>query len=203
MWTARSDETPLTGEACKMRIFFTLPLLFATSAAPPAYRYTLDPEHSMVNARVAFFGLTHKKASFPRMSGGITLSPSRLDAIDLRVTLDARALTATDPITLGRLKSAKFFDVEHYPTVHFAGHRMAMTGPLTATVEGELTARGVTRPTVLQVTFSSPPAQATGRTPINLSARTQIDRKDFGMTAYSLIVGKTVDIAIDARMTPG
>lgn len=185
-----------------MRLFLVPVLLFATSAAPPAYHYTLDPDHSMVNARVAFLGLTHKTARFPRMDGTITLSPARLDTIDLRVTLDARALTAPDPITLGRLKGARFFDVAHFPAVSFTGRRMTMTGPRTATVEGEVTARGVTRPTQLQVTFSRPPAQASGRESIVLSARTRINRADFGMTAYSLIVGKTVDIAIDARMAP-
>lgn len=78
-----------------------------------------------------------------------------------------------------------------------------MTGPLTATVEGEVTARGVTRPTVLQVAFTQPPARATGREAVQLTARTTIDRRDFGMTAYGFIVGKKVTVTINARMVPG
>jgi polyisoprenoid-binding protein YceI len=61
----------------------------------------------------------------------------------------------------------------------------------------------VTRPAVLAVTFRDPPARVTGRDPVELSARTVIDRREFGMTAYSAIVGKKVTITIQARMTPG
>ena len=186
-----------------MRAALALTLLLATAAATPTYRFRLDEATSNVNARVAFFGLASKTAHFPKMSGGITLSPDRLDVIDLDVTLDARALTAGDSVTLGRLRGEKFFDVEHYPVVRFSGQRMAMTGPVTATVAGEIMARGVTHPATLTVIFAQPPARATGREPISLSARTTIDRRAFGMTAYSLIVGRKVTITIDARMMPG
>jgi len=178
-----------------------LPLL-ALAAAPPATHYTLDGQRSDVNARVGFFGIASKTAHFPVMKGSITLAPDRLDTIDLDVELDARALTAGDSVTLNRLRGPDFFDVAHYPTVRFSGHRMTMTGPVTATVAGEVTARGITRPTLLSVSFAQPPAKANGRDPVTLSARATIDRTQFGMTAYRMIVGKKVTITIDARLVP-
>ena len=105
-------------------------------------------------------------------------------------------------MTLARLKGPKFFDVERYPTVRYVGRSMTMTGPQQADVAGELTARGITRPAVLKVTFDRDPAQITGRDPVNLSGTMTINRRDFGMTAYSLIVGKKVTITIKARMMP-
>lgn len=186
-----------------MRAVLALGLLSVTTAAStPTHRYRLDEAASTVTARVAFFGLASKTAHFPRMRGGIALSPDRLDAIDLDVTLDARALTAGDSVTQGRLRGEKFLDVERYPTVQFSGQRMTMTGAVTATVAGAISARGVTRPAVLAVTFAQPPASATGREPVSLTARTTIDRRAFGMTAYSVIVGRNVAITINARMVP-
>ena len=79
---------------------------------------------------------------------------------------------------------------------------MVMTGPNTAQVLGQLTARGTTRPTVMNVTFAAPPAQATGREPVSITARTTIDRRQFGMNGYSGVVGKDVTITIKARMVP-
>jgi polyisoprenoid-binding protein YceI len=38
---------------------------------------------------------------------------------------------------------------------------------------------------------------------VELTARTVIDRREFGMTAYSAIVSRKVTITINARMTPG
>jgi len=178
-----------------------LPLLAASSA--PEHRYVIDEGSSEVTAKVAFFGLASKTAGFPRMRGGITLAPAAPDQIDLQVTLDARALTAPDSVTLERLRGPNFFDVARYPTIAFAGHEMKLKNAREAVVEGQVTARGATRPARLMVTFDTPPASATGREPIALTATTTIDRRAFGMTAYPLIVGRKVTIRIRARMVPG
>lgn len=180
-----------------------LALLFATAAGTPALRYQLDSTHSQVAAKVGVMGLASKTARFPKMAGGIQLSPGRLETINLDVTLDARALIANDDNTTRQLRGPKFFDVERHPTVRFAGQRMTMTGPTTAKIEGTISARGVTRPTLLNATFAQPPAKATGREPIALTASGTIDRREFGMTSYSMFVGKKVTITIKARMVPG
>lgn len=179
-----------------------LALLFATAASAPALRYQLDGTHSQVAAKVGVMGLASKTARFPKMTGGISLTPERLETIALDVSLDARALIATDDATTKQLRGPKFFDVERHPTVRFAGQRMTMTGATSARVDGTITARGVTRPARLSVTFAQPPAQATGREPIALTASGTIDRLEFGMTSYSLFVGKKVTITIKARMVP-
>lgn len=185
-----------------MRIPFALSLLLVTAAAGPAYRYQLDGSSSEVSARVSYFGLGHKTARFPVMRGSIRISPDRLDALDLEVELDARAMTAGSKTDTDYLKGKAFFDVANHPTVRFSGQRMAMTGPATARVEGQITARGITRPATLAVTFREPPSRATGREPIDLTATTTINRRDFGMTSYGLVVGKKVAVTIRARLVP-
>lgn len=177
-------------------------LLGATASAPPAYRYRLDAAGSQVSARVSYFGVGHKTVRFPTMRGSLRLVPDRPDTLDLDVELDARAMTAGSKTDTDYLKGKAFFDVTNHPVVRFSGERMAMTGDTTARVEGRITARGVTRPAVLAVTFAQPPARATGREPIALTATTAINRRDFGMTSYGLIVGKTVKITIRARLVP-
>ncbi|MBB4612340.1 YceI family protein [Novosphingobium taihuense] len=174
----------------------------ANPAPSGQLRYRLDGPRSEVHAKVGFFGIASKTARFPAVTGGIDLDPNHLDAIRLDVMLDATALEAGDQVTLKRLKGPDFFDVANYPSVRFIGKRMTMTGPVTATISGDLTARGVTRPTVLTVSFADPPSRATGREPIRLSARAKIDRTDFGMNAYRLIVSKSVTITINAQMVP-
>jgi polyisoprenoid-binding protein YceI len=157
---------------------------------------------SSVSARVAFFGLASKTARFPKVSGEITLDPAKLDSIGLTVTMDARALTAGDRVTLERLKGPAFFDVGRHPTITFTGRDMRLTGARTAEVSGQLTARGVTRPVRLNVVFAADPRSA-GKAPLRLTGRTTIDRRDFGMTAYSVVVGRKVTITLDVRVTPG
>ncbi|HET9627907.1 MAG TPA: YceI family protein [Novosphingobium sp.] len=167
-------------------------------AAPPD-RYRIDPAHTAITAQVAFFGLATKTAGFPAVSGTIALDPARADAVALSIVLDARQLTAGDPVTLARLKGPNFFAVAQYPEIRFTGTHMDLAGSAAARITGTLTARGVTRPLVLAVRFDQPPRH--GR-PITLSATTTINRREFGMTAYRFIVGSKVRIAIAARLTP-
>lgn len=185
-----------------MRFLLALALLPTIGAAPPAYRYQLDSARSAIGARVTVLGLAHKSAQFPKMSGGIVLSPARLGAVNLDVAVDARALSTKDKTVENQLKSPEFLDVARHPTVSFSGERMVMTGPATARVDGQLTARGVTRPASLQVTFAQPPAELTGSEPVRISASTTIDRRQFGMNGYSMVVGKNVTITINATMVP-
>ena len=184
-----------------MRVLRALPALLLIGASAPQ-RYAIDPARSDISAKVAFLGLASKTARFPKASGGITLDPARPDRIDLAITLDATALTAPDNVTLGRLKGPKFFDVTNHPTLSFSDTTMRMSSEREATVSGRLTARGVTRPAVLAVRFAAPPGRASGQAPLTLDATTTIDRREFGMTAYPLIVGRNVAITIRATMVP-
>lgn len=175
----------------------------ALSATGPAGEsYAVDPAQSALSAKVGFFGIGRKTAGFPQVSGTIRLDRARPEAINLDVTIDARALTASDDLTLSRLKSEKFFWVEKYPEVRFVGREMRLETATTGTVEGELTARGATQPVTLAVSFDRPPADLLPGEPITLTGKTRINRRAFGMTSYSLIVGKMVDIELRARLVP-
>lgn len=185
------------------RIPFTLPLLLAVAAAGPTYRYQLDSGASEVSAKVSYLGLGSKTARFPVMRGSIKMAPDRLEGVVLDVELDARAMTAGSKRDTDYLKGKDFFDVANHPVVRFTGNRMVMTGERRARLEGLVTARGVTRPAVLAVTFRDPPTRANGRDPVYLTATTTINRREFGMTAYSMVIGKNVAITIKARLVPG
>jgi polyisoprenoid-binding protein YceI len=68
-------------------------------------------------------------------------------------------------------------------------------------VSGELTARGLTRPANLAVTFDTDPVRNAGK-PVSFTGTTTIDRRQFGMKSYQLVVGNKVDITLKARMVP-
>lgn len=181
-----------------------LPLLafmvLANTASVPQ-RYTLDANASNVTAKVPFFGLASKTARFPRMQGAVTIVPGAPERAVIDVTFDATALEAPDSVTLARLRGEKFFWVEKYPTIRFFGRSLKLESATRGTVAGELTARGVTRPASLAVTFDADPVAQAGR-PVSFTGTTTIDRRAFGMKSYPLIVGNQVDITLKARMVP-
>jgi polyisoprenoid-binding protein YceI len=181
-----------------------LPLLFALPA--PAQddqrRYVIDDPNSQVDAQVRFLGLARKTARFPDMKGTLRFSIGNYEAIDMIAEIDARTLTTGDSETK-RLRGKQFFDVANHPTVRFVGERMQLTGDRTATVTGRITARGVTRPVTLAITFSIPPFETIGNEALGIVGTTTIDRREFGMTAFPLVVGNKVRVTIRARLVPG
>ncbi|WP_301751860.1 YceI family protein [uncultured Erythrobacter sp.] len=193
--------------AARLRMFL-LPLLAvfapasvgANSASVPQ-RYTLDASASNVSAKVPFFGLASKTARFPRMEGAVTIVPGAPEKALIDVTFDATAIEAPDSVTLARLRSDKFFWVDKYPSIRFLGRSLKLSSTTHGTVSGELTARGVTRPATLAVTFNADPIAQAGKA-VSFTGTTTIDRRQFGMKAYQLIVGNKVNITLKARMIP-
>ncbi len=178
----------------------SLPVLGEIAPGTPQ-RYTLDASASNVAAQVPFFGLGSKTARFPKMYGMVTIVPGAPERALIDVTFDAAAIEAPDSVTLARLRGDKFFWVEKYPTVHFIGRSLKLSGPTRGIVNGELTARGITRPQTLVVTFDGDPFALQGK-PVSFTGTTTIDRREYGMKAYPLIVGNKVDITLKARMLP-
>ncbi|WP_452665903.1 YceI family protein [Sphingomonas zeae] len=174
----------------------------APASGTGAMSYTIDPAHARVQAKVGFFGLGSKTARFPHIEGHVALSDRDAKAVTLDVRIDTQTLEAGDALTRSRLRGPDFFDVDHYPRVTFHATGLTRTGPHSALVAGMISARGVTRPAALAVNFSRDFAAMTGREPVHIAATTRIDRRDFGMTAYPLIVGRLVTIGIDADLVP-
>lgn len=175
--------------------------LFALANIGAPQRYTLDASASNVSAKVPFFGLASKTARFPKMQGAVTIVPGAPERAVIDVTFDATAIEAPDAVTLGRLRGEKFFWVEKYPTIRFVGHALELSSPTRGMVSGELTARGVTRPAKLAVSFDADPIAMQGK-PVSFTGTTTIDRREYGMKSYQLIVGNKVDITLKARMVP-
>ncbi len=185
----------------RLAVLPLLALLTLANAASVPQRYTLDAAASNVSAKVPFFGLASKTARFPRMEGAVTIVPGAPEQAVIDVTFDATAIEAPDSITLARLRGDKFFWVEKYPTIRFLGRSLKLSSATRGTVAGDLTARGVTRPATLAVTFDADPVAQAGK-PVSFTGTTTIDRRQFGMKSYQLIVGNQVDITLRARMVP-
>ncbi len=172
-------------------------------AAPvPQRAYRIDPAASRVEARVPFLGIGHRTAQFPAVAGTARLSPQRMDRIAIDVRIDASQLTASDDLTTRRLKGDRFFDVANHPSVRFQGQSLTMASPTQGRIDGQLTARGVTRPASLAVQFAAPPLNSPPGARLTLSGTTTIDRRAYGMTAFSGIVGRQVTIKLTAALAP-
>jgi polyisoprenoid-binding protein YceI len=170
------------------------PALPAMLQGLPAGRYTIDPAQTFARFRVRYLGINHVDGTVPGASGTITIDPANLSDLALDVVMPATGIATQDGTFDDELKGPGLFDVAHYPTIRFAGHRLTPTGPNTARIEGEVTMHGVTRPLLLDATFTL----ASGTTGLSVNASGTLHRSEFGMTKYAPFVNDDVKIAITA-----
>lgn len=183
------------------------PLLLGLLALPGAAdaavrRYVVDDAASQVDARVAILGIASKTARFPDMQGTLSLDLDDYEQISMTVDVDARTLTTGDSQTR-LLRGKQFFDVAHYPTVRFVAQKLELTGDRSGTVAGQMTARGITRPVILGIGFSRIPWEAGPTEALTIVGTATIDRRQFGMGAFPILIGNKVKITIRARLVPG
>lgn len=169
--------------------------------------WQIDTAHTNVEFAVKHLMISTVKGRFGDVNG--TLSGSLEDPADfaLDVTIDTQSIDTRQAQRDAHLRSPDFFDVENFPTIKFVGK--SITGDVTGefTLVGELTIRDVTREIALDVTNEGSLTDPWGNARIGFSAKTRIDRKDFGLQwnqaleAGGFVVGDEIKISVDVELT--
>ena len=169
--------------------------------------WQIDTAHTNVEFAVKHLMISTVKGRFGDVNG--TLSGSLEDPADfaLDVTIDTQSIDTRQAQRDAHLRSPDFFDVENFPTIKFVGK--SITGDVTGefTLVGELTIRDVTREIALDVTNEGSLTDPWGNARIGFSAKTRIDRKDFGLQwnqaleAGCFVVGDEIKISVDVELT--
>ena len=112
------------------------------------------------------------------------------------------SLNSGDDTRDNHLRSDELFDVERYPQATFRSVAVDWRDRR-GTVHGDLTIHGVSRRVPLEVVFEGHARDPWGNDRAVFSARTQVNREDFGVTwnvvleAGGLLVSKEISIEIE------
>jgi polyisoprenoid-binding protein YceI len=178
-------------------------LWFTTAlASPEPDGWHLDGPHSAAQFAVRHLGISTVRGTFTKLSGDVAYDPSDPAKATVNVTIDASSVDTRVTMRDNDLRSEHFFDVAKYPTITFKSKRVTAAGPGKLTVVGDLTLHGVTKEVTLDVAGPSAPIKnpmGPGQR-MGASATTKLDRKDFGMTYMSGMVGDDIDIQIDVEL---
>ena len=179
----------------------------ATTATPAStITWKLDPAHSNAEFKVKHMMISNVKGSFSGLSGTLIEDTAEPTASRVEASIDIGTVSTGDEQRDAHLKSADFFHQEEHPVMTFQSTKVEKKGDEEYAVTGDLTLHGVTR----QVTFavegpSAPGKDPWGNTRIGLSAKTKINRKEFGLSwnaaleTGGILVGEDVQIELDAQ----
>lgn len=177
-------------------------LMFASvisTAAIAADSYTLDPNHSYPHFGVNHLGFSTMYGQFNKTSGKITLDRANKTA-SVDVEIDAASLSTGHQKLDDHLRSADFFNVKEFPKLVFKSTKVNFKGDTPATVEGNLTLLGVTKPVTLNIDSFKCGAHPMKKSEMcGIDASTMIKRSDFGMKYGLPNVGDDVKLFIDVE----
>ena len=192
----------------------TAALLAAAALAPPALAqqpaskdpaavkagtYKVEPHHTQVVFSLSHFGFNDYYGFFSGASGTLTLDPAKIETAKLDVSVPVDTVFTTSPKLTAELKGGEWFDAARFPTATFASTKVTATGKDTATIEGNLTLHGVTRPVTLEARLvgagTNPLSKATT---VGFEATGTIKRTDFGVSKYAPLVSDEVTLRITA-----
>jgi len=158
--------------------------------------YTVDLAESTVSFTLQGSAIFKVKRDgyFKNFTGLVAYNPARPAETRVDLTVDAESIDMKNAEHNELLKSAEFFDVERFPTLHFESASTNMRPDGTLAVTGDMTIRGVTKRMTIPVTLR----RITG---IGSAAGTsfestfQIDRTEFGLNGVPDWHGLHVSIA--------
>lgn len=169
-------------------------------------QWSIDGSHSEVGFSVRHMMISTVRGNFTSFSGTAEFDPQNIEEGSITVQIDASSIDTRDENRDGHLRSADFLDVETFPALTFTSTSVQSRGNGEYDVHGDLTVRDVTRPVTLKTSFTDVIADPFGGTRIGVSAKTEIDRKEFALTwnqameAGGVLVGENVGITIDAQL---
>jgi polyisoprenoid-binding protein YceI len=145
--------------------------------------WTVDPAHSAVTFSAKHMMVTTVRGSIAIRDVELDFDPERPERSSVRATLDTPSIDTGQTMRDRHLRSADFLETEAFPTIEFASTAIEPRGGDRFTIRGDLTIRGVTRPVDLDAALGGVVAdwQGGGRRAA-FSARTTIDREEFGLT---------------------
>ncbi|WP_027468661.1 YceI family protein [Deefgea rivuli] len=172
--------------------------LASSAFAAPAV-YTIDPSHTLPSFEVNHLGYSTQRGSFDKTSGTITLDlEKKSGAADIKI--DTTSLRTGWEKRDAHLKGEDFFNTEKFPAMTFKGSDFKFNGDKLASVGGQLTMLGVTKPVTLQITnFKCAPHPMSKKPACGADAVTTIKRSDFGMSAYVPAVSDEVTLRLQVE----
>jgi polyisoprenoid-binding protein YceI len=141
-----------------------------TETAIPTGTWKADTVHSGVA-----FEVPYAVATF---SGEVPDFQASLVDGKLAGVAKIASLTVKDENLQAHLLSPEFFDAERHPEVRFEGSWLTRDGDK-ATLEGEITIKGITKPATLTGTITGPAIDHFGANRVGFKLETVIDRTEF------------------------
>ena len=180
----------------KKLITLAIAATLSTAAFAAPETYTIEGTHTFPRFEYSHFGYSTQLSRFDKTTGTITLDKAaKTGAVD--VTIDTTSVNTGYPLFNQHIQGEDFFDTAKYPTITYKSTKVNFDGDKPASIEGNLTVKGVTKPVTLTVTsFHCMPHPMLKKDACGANATATIKRSEFNAGKYAPYVGDEVKLTI-------
>jgi polyisoprenoid-binding protein YceI len=168
----------------------------STAVQIPGYvagTWDIDVAHSTVGFSVRHMMVSKVRGYFREFTGEIVTAEIP-EQSSVTASINLASIDTRQEQRDAHIRSADFFDVEQHPTMTFRSTAVRTDGA-DWFVDGELTLKGNTRPVTLALELNGFGPDAYGGYRAGFSARTEINRNDFGVDIKMPMDGGGVVVA--------
>lgn len=163
--------------------------------------YALDAGHGKITWSVNHLGFSQYYGQFVNVAAELTLNAADPSASTLTATIPLADVASNSDGLDRHLKTADFFDVANHPTATFVSRSVTVDAndPTVASVVGDLTLRGVTKPVTIRVKFNQAGPSMGNTYKAGFDGEATIRRSEFGMTYGLPAIGDEVKLHIEGE----
>jgi polyisoprenoid-binding protein YceI len=178
-----------------------------TSTAHDAKPYVIDASHSSVEFSVRHLVFAKVRGQFRVISGTLEVAPDGVPTA-IEAEIQANSVDSREEQRDNHLRSTDFLDAANYPTLTFSSAQINKKSETEFTAIGDLTIHGTANRVEFSGTIEGRGADPWGNDRIAYTAKTTINRKDYGLTwsqtleGGGLLVGEDVEIELDIQAIP-
>lgn len=164
--------------------------------------WDIDSNRSGITFAVRHLLLTKTRGRFGHWSGTVIVPDGDFSRATVDVVVDAASINTGVVRRDQHLRSADYLDVRRYPYITFTSRRVSVEPDGRLRVDGALKIRDVTREVSLKVVPYGRMLDPQGNEHAEFSAKTTIDRRDFGFTgnlaldAGGIVIGEQIEVQI-------
>jgi len=163
--------------------------------------YDLDSGHGKITWSVKHLGFSTYVGQFVNVKAQLTLDPANPSASTLTATIPLTDVAPNDDALKAHLQTADFFDTANHPTATFVSRSVTVDAEDAneATVVGDLTLRGVTKPVTIQVEFNQAGPAMGGGYKAGFDGEATIKRSEFGINYALPAVSDEVELHLEGE----
>ncbi len=175
--------------------------LTKTPSEVRAGEYKLDAAHGKITWSVDHLGFSTYYGQFVNVDAVLKLDPANPANSTLTATVPLTEVDSNSDGLDRHLQTADFFDTANHPVATFVSRSVTVDAddPNEATVVGDLTLRGVTRPVTIEVEFNQAGPSMGGVYKAGFDGEATIRRSEFGVNFALPAVSDEVKLHLEGE----